>query len=33
MKFFFNPETYQFINDFNFEPNLELELIFGSKIK
>ena len=33
MKFFFNPETYQFINDFNFEPNLELELRFGSKIK
>ena len=30
MKFFFNPETYQFINDFKFEPKLELELRFGS---
>jgi hypothetical protein len=33
MKFFFNPETYQFINDFKFEPNLELEMRFGSTTK
>ena len=33
MKFFFNPETYQFINDFKFEPNLELEMRFGSKTR